>query len=70
MNTERNILDKPNTNITLDFFDDILTVKMIAGLVNVGQWRAIGFSLDQNMVIESSTPSYISFTSLNIGILG
>jgi hypothetical protein len=34
----------------LNYTNDVVTVTMTTGQVNVGEWRAIGFSLDQQMV--------------------
>ncbi len=49
-NIEKNILTKTNTNITWDYADDTVTVTMTTRQVNVNEWRAIGFSLDRQMV--------------------
>jgi hypothetical protein len=49
-NIERTIFAKTNTNVTWTYEDDTVTVTMTTGQVSVGEWRGIGFSLDQNMV--------------------
>jgi hypothetical protein len=49
-NIERDILTKTNTNVTWEYADHILTVTMTTEQVNLGEWRAIGFSLDRQMV--------------------
>jgi len=36
--------------VTWNYAHDTVTVSMITGRVNPGEWKAIGFSLDQQMV--------------------
>ncbi|CAF3697979.1 unnamed protein product [Rotaria sordida] len=47
--TERSILTKTKTNITWNYIEDTVTVRVTAGLMNVGEWVAMGFSLDREM---------------------
>ncbi|CAF1163143.1 unnamed protein product [Rotaria sp. Silwood1] len=47
--TGRSILTKTKTNITWHYTEDTVTVTVAAGHMNIREWIAIGFSLDQEM---------------------
>ncbi|CAF4463078.1 unnamed protein product [Rotaria socialis] len=48
-NIETRMIANPKTKISWDYSDNIVTVIMTSEPVNVGEWTAIGFSLDQDM---------------------
>ncbi|CAF1067872.1 unnamed protein product [Adineta steineri] len=49
INTERDTSRKTNTNVMWNYANNIVTVTMNTEQVNIGEWHAIGFSLDQQM---------------------
>ncbi|CAF4085300.1 unnamed protein product [Adineta steineri] len=49
INTERDTFRKTNTNVMWNYANNIVTVTMNTEQVNIGEWHAIGFSLDQQM---------------------
>ncbi|UJR28575.1 hypothetical protein I4U23_009808 [Adineta vaga] len=49
INSQRDLLTKPNTNISWTYTNNTVTVTMVSGQVNLGEWRAIGFSDDRAM---------------------
>ncbi|CAF1387689.1 unnamed protein product [Rotaria magnacalcarata] len=62
-NIETRMITKPNTKIRWDYSDNIVTVIMTSEPVNVGEWTAIGFSLDQEMGDEYIFVCQVSSTS-------
>ncbi len=47
-NIEKDLLTK--TNVAWEYADNTVTVTMTTEQVNLDEWRAIGFSLDREMV--------------------
>ncbi len=54
-NSGRDISTKTNTNIEWEYADNTLTVTMTTEHVNLDEWRAIGFSLDRQMLNQKKT---------------
>jgi hypothetical protein len=68
-NSGRDISTKTNTNIEWEYADNTLTVTMTTEHVNLDEWRAIGFSLDRQMVNQKKTIMFFFSVSF-IYILG
>ena len=68
-NQLKEITNKTRTKVDWTHVDNVLTVTMATESVSLNEWRAIGFSLDEEMVILTD-PSQPDTMAPRLNILG